>query len=248
MIDARYARVLALLAWAGFFVWLWASEERVRYLGARTYWVVSFGAITLGICALAFAIVVIRSGRTGPRLAGREAAGLGVVILPLLAVLVVPSGTLGAAAAVKKAAQAAAPVSRPEPPQPGRAQAPSAPPRTGVVESFSELAYVSRDRGEASRLGVVPGLRARLVGFVVHLETTPEGHFELTRFAISCCVADAVPQFVPVDHRAVGTHFPDDGWYEVSGTLVAGAGGTLVLRASRVEEVPVPQQAYVAAF
>jgi uncharacterized membrane protein YcgQ (UPF0703/DUF1980 family) len=116
------------------------------------------------------------------------------------------------------------------------------------VESFGELAYLMRDRGAASKLGVLPGLAARTVGFVVHLDTTPEGHFELTRFAINCCVADAVPQFVRVDHRAVGASFPDDAWYEVSGTLVAGAGGTLVLRASRLQEVPVPQRQYVSAF
>ena len=37
----RLARGLVLACWAGFFAWLHLSGEKTRYLGPRTYWVVT---------------------------------------------------------------------------------------------------------------------------------------------------------------------------------------------------------------
>jgi putative membrane protein len=215
----------------------------VRYLGARTYWVVVFGAITLAVCALAYAVSVLVSKRQGPSLAGREAGGLGILLLPVLAVLLVPSGTLGADAAVSKSSQRAPALSRAQKAPEARARLPK-----DAIEAFVELSYYSTQPGAAASSGIKVGQAARTVGFVAHLGETPAGHFELTRFAVSCCVADAVPMFVRVDHRAAGEHYLDDMWVEVTGTLVVGPDDTFLLRASDVHAVPVPQQPYVSAF
>jgi uncharacterized repeat protein (TIGR03943 family) len=242
--DARYLRLLALVVWATFFAWLWATDERVRYLGARTYWVVVFGAVVLAACALAYGVSVIVSRRRGPSVDGREAAGLGLLVLPIVAVLLVPSGTLGASAATSKSSQGAPPLSRAAKSLESRSDRPP----SDAIESFVDLAYAVQQPGTVVKGAIGPGQKARTVGFVAHFDDTPDGHFELTRFAVSCCVADAVPLFVRVDHRTVGEYFADDLWFEVTGKLVRGPRGTLVLRATQLTAVPVPDDPYVSAL
>jgi uncharacterized repeat protein (TIGR03943 family) len=51
----------------------------------------------------------------------------------------------------------------------------------------------------------------RLTGFVVNDDRTPDG-FVLTRFAVACCAADALPVQVAV--RNVGAPLPDDTWID----------------------------------
>ena len=50
----RTVRGLALAAWGGFFVYLWVSGRATTYIGPKTTWVVTLGAITLPIVALAY--------------------------------------------------------------------------------------------------------------------------------------------------------------------------------------------------
>ncbi len=59
----RLVRGLALLAWAGFFDWLWLSGRAGDYVGPRTAWVVPFGGIVLTITALLY----LRGVRAGER-------------------------------------------------------------------------------------------------------------------------------------------------------------------------------------
>ena len=172
MIDRVLAlRAFVLAAWAGFFAWLWFSGERSRYLGPRTYWVVAFGAIALGLAALAH-IGVIRGRDRRPD--GLQLLGASVMVLPMLLVIIIPSPNLGALAASRKiSGGVAAFLPAPEP--------------NGEV-SFRELHYAADSPEYAARAGVVEGMPIELTGFVTH-----DGGMNLTRFYVSCCAADAIP-------------------------------------------------------
>ena len=92
-------RAIGLSAWCAFFVWLWVSGEMVRYLGPRTYWVIPFGAITLGIVAVAHIPLLGRAGASAGR---RELGALAMILAPILLVVAVPSPQLGTLAASRR--------------------------------------------------------------------------------------------------------------------------------------------------
>jgi hypothetical protein len=110
-IDARTARLAAIAGWASLFVVLWATGASSRYLGARTQWLVPFGAITL-VGAL---VLSARAPRRGAGLRAGEGAGLLLLFVPLVAALLVPHAELGAYAASRKST-GFFPAVRPRPP------------------------------------------------------------------------------------------------------------------------------------
>lgn len=61
---------------------------------------------------------------------------------------------------------------------------------------FLSLASVTTDPGYASDIGVKPGTKVRFVGFTVR--SSKPGRFQIARFLISCCAADALPVFIEV--------------------------------------------------
>ena len=70
-------RLSTLLVWSGFLTWLMVSGEVYRYIGARTRWVVVFGALILALAALAqaWAILLTRAGAGDSRVSrGRSSA------------------------------------------------------------------------------------------------------------------------------------------------------------------------------
>ncbi|WP_228395245.1 TIGR03943 family putative permease subunit, partial [Modestobacter roseus] len=80
----------------------------------------------------------------------------------------------------------------------------------------------------------------RLVGFAVPRD---DGGWDLARFSINCCAADATALRVQVAGDRPGP--AADQWVQVVGT--AGrreAGGPPVLRADVVSEVPAPAEPY----
>ena len=54
----RLLRGVALLSWALFFDWLCLSGRSSLYVGPRTTWVVTFGAITLTAAAVLYLLSV----------------------------------------------------------------------------------------------------------------------------------------------------------------------------------------------
>jgi len=229
-VDARrVARALVLAAWMGFFVWLLVTGEVSRYLGPRTLWVVPFGAVTLALAAIA-QLSSVRSPRTPP-LSARELVGLGALLLPLVAVAAVPTPALGSLAASKKASGAIALGSLAAPaPEPGR------------EISFIDIFYASRSQEYANAAGINDITRVDLLGFVTTPPDAPQGTFEITRFYVSCCAADAVPYSATV----VGSHLspPRDTWVEVAGTLSRRDGGYVVV-ADRATKRTEPDDPYL---
>lgn len=126
-----------------------------------------------------------------------------LLVLPALAVIVMPSDPLGAFAADRREFRQPATATKinfealPEPVD-------------GAVElglrEFVDRAYVDKDRS-------LDGTRVRLTGFVAG--SFREDSFVLSRFVILCCAADAYPVEIDVFGEAAP---PVDSWVVVTGT------------------------------
>jgi uncharacterized repeat protein (TIGR03943 family) len=233
-VDARIARGGVLGLWAVFFLVLWTTGTSDRYLGSRTQWVVPFGAVVLTLATLLYVYGYVRSRRHGPALTLREASGLFALLVPLAAVLLVPHAALGSFAASRKGGGAPLlSVRQPAPAKPSDA-------------SFLDIRIAEGDKAFAAQAGIRTGLRVRLLGFVSGSHDVPAGTFELARFYIACCVADAQPVGVPVDAQAVARRrFKRDTWVDVTGTLEQ-RGRRFVVKAQRIVPASEPSQPYLS--
>jgi uncharacterized repeat protein (TIGR03943 family) len=234
MIGARTARVSALAAWSAFFFAIWLGGDAARYLGARTLWVVPFGAFATGVGALA---VLLRPSANAP-LTRSEGYGLVALLTPILAVVAFPHAELGAAAAARRAPDSATVVrmARRHPVQKAKAEDNS----TGMTPiSYTHIMAANIHPKDS---GVNPGMRVRLIGFAMRRPGTPAGLFEVTRFYIACCIADALPLYVTVDPP--GAVPRTDQWVIVDGPL-ARRKGVLIVQADRVTKIPPPARPYL---
>ena len=231
MTDGRILRTVVLLIWAGFFGYLWSTGEMTRYLGPRTYWVVPFGLITL----LGAAAVQLATLRSAPRpiATPRQVGGLVVLLVPVVAVVMIPRAELGALAASRKATG-------------GSAAGYMAPPPvdSGEDPSFIDVHYANESPEYGAKRGVVDGRAMELTGFVARAPGSPGATFELARFYVSCCAADAIPYSLVVDPAAEDVAYPTNTWLKVSGTLRQGAEG-FTLEADEIQEVDEPQDPYL---
>ena len=229
MVDARIARGGALAVWAAFFFALWLTGSTNRFLGTRTEWIVPFGAIVLALAVLAYGYGYLRSRGRGPRLTLREASGLFALLVPLAAVALVPHAALGSYAAARKGSGSFFLSARPPvPPKPADA-------------SFLDIRISEGDRTFAGNAGIRPGLKVRLLGFVTGSKDVPAGSFEIARFYISCCIADAQAVGVPI----VGRQPKRDMWLAVTGSLER-RGKRFVVEPTKIERVVEPVQPYLS--
>jgi putative membrane protein len=230
-LDTRTVRALALAAWALLFLWLWMSGESVRYLGPRTEWVVPVGAIGLGLAAIGY---LRATGRhDGSALSALEWLGIAGLLLPIVAAATLGGAQLGSLAASNKLnARGVDPT--------GLARLAS---RDAREIGFLQLDAAGRDAGLSKELGIHPGTPVHLAGFVSIPPGRPGARFELSRFYITCCVADAVPVGVFVVAR--GKRFTRDEWLDVTGTLIRGKREWIV-RAAWVEHVDAPSDPYLS--
>jgi uncharacterized repeat protein (TIGR03943 family) len=232
-VDARAARGGVLAAWAVFFVVLWLTGASARYLGARTEWVVPFGAIVLALAAIAYAVLAVRTRSAAPPLTLREAVGLVSLLVPLAAVLVAPNAALGSFAAGRKDGGGLFRSARP------------AVPKTPADASFLDIRVAEGDPTFALEAGIEDGLRVRLVGIVTGSKDGPPGTFELARFYVACCIADAQPVGIPVDPSGLSARrYAPDTWLDVTGTLDR-RGRRFVVEADRIEPTSRPDRPYL---
>lgn len=228
----RLIRALGLLAWAGFFDWLWLSGRAGTYVGPRTTWVVTFGAITLTAAALVYLAGVPTRRRTGAP-AAAELGRLGIVVAPIVLAAMAPAVTLGAQAVdQKRSANGAASTER-------------LADYDGAIRLY-ELSAAAFDPEWAQIRGIAPGLKVEFDGFV---SRPPDGGggggLELSRFMATCCAADAVPYSVEVLLPDGGAAFEENTWLRVRGTVAPGPGEpAFVVEAGSVEEIERPLDAY----
>lgn len=185
------------------------------------------------VLVLLGAAVVVQALRGSPAVdgadedRGHEPERVGwLVLLPVLAVLLVAPPALGAFA-VDRTSRIEVTGGALFDPLPVT----DAPRALGVVEFLQRAA----DRDGASMAGAT----VELTGFVAGHE---EQGFELARYTISCCAADAAAAVVSVadTRRAPGR----DVWVRVTGAYRPGTTERPVLVASRVEEIPPPDDPY----
>jgi putative membrane protein len=229
-VSSRLARALALTLWSAFFGYLWASDEMVRYLGPRTYWVVPFGCLTLGAAAVAHFATLLRS-KDSSRPSRSDLIGIAVLMVPIVAVVAVPGAELGALAASRKATGTGATAGLIAPPAFEAGRAPN----------FIDVHFANSSEEYAASLGIGEGTELNLLGFVSE-PSNDAGTFTLTRFYVSCCAADAIPYSVTV--MGDGTEYADDVWLRVRGSLEYDGKGYR-LEAESVEEVEEPDSQYL---
>ena len=222
--SERILRAGVVVGWAVFFGWLLVSGEVDRYIGPRTQWVIVFGTAALTVVGVG---LVLSLKRSKERSVG-SLLGVAAMLLPIVAVLIVPKPSLGSLAASRKLSGGAVVSLRPETLAPGD------------EIGFAEIEYASRSGEYAAASGIVDGLEVELTGFVSRRDASA-ADFNLTRFAIFCCAADVVPHSVPVEADGA---FEEDQWVTVLGHL-EDRDGTFVVVASEIEQVPEPDDPYL---
>lgn len=225
--PVRVATGTVLAAWAALFWFLLATGRSSLYLSSRTAWVVPMGAVVLTIAA-AGRLATARTERTEP-LGRRTAWGLGLIVLPVVLVLALPPAALGSYAAARRSAAGAGVV-------------PAGDLSSGEI-SLVNVAAATWSPDAMRQLVGRAGSRVSFVGFVTRREGMPADEFLLTRFLVSCCVADALS----VQVRVVGAppgRFDEDQWVRVTGNLYP-IGGDILVEASSVEAVPRPEDPYL---
>jgi len=234
MSNTKLARAIVLTLWSAFFAYLWISDEMVRFLGPRTYWVVPFGCLTLGAAALAHVIALRRERMAGDKtedgMSRSDVVGIAALLVPIVAVIAVPQAELGAQAVSRKATGAGATSALIAPPEPDAGRPPN----------FIDVHYANESAEYATALGIGEGTPLNLTGFVS--ATNGPSEFTLTRFYVSCCAADAIPYSVRVVGEGAG--YPDNTWLQVNGVLQS-EGQVLKLVAGAIEEVEPPDNPYL---
>jgi putative membrane protein len=234
-LSVRNIRLVVLTIWAGFLTWLWLSGQVLRYLGPRTSWVVTFGGITLAAVTLAYAHSSASGADARRGASGRETAGLLAMLAPILLAAMLSNVSLGSLAAAKKLTARGVDLT-------SLAESLS----KGATEvDFLQIKAAGDDPQAGETLGLSPGRQVDLTGFVMQAGHSPKAPFQLGRFYITCCVADAIPIGVTVYPTLAEGGFPKDAWLNVTGALDK-KGKAYVVDAERIVKIPQPSNPYLA--
>jgi uncharacterized repeat protein (TIGR03943 family) len=231
--PARVAGAIVLGAWAALFWFLLISGRRGFYLGTRTQWVVPVAAAILSAAALG-RLASARTARPEP-IRRRELAIMVAMVAPVLLVMALPPATLGSFSADKRAGFTGSGVA------------------TSVGDIASgELTLVDVAAGQTSpegerALAGRAGETVHFVGFVTRYADTPADEFLLTRYVVTCCVADATIAQVRVVNVTPGA-FEDNEWVEVTGTIYPlGREVIVVANGGGIASVERPARPYLTA-
>lgn len=234
-LDSHAARTLVLGCWSAFLAWLWVSGETARYLGPRTQWVVPFGALCLGLLAVAYGRSLRGAGDGPLRPRPKELLGLGAMIVPILFGCVLAHASLGSAAASKKLSARGV--------DPSQLAALDSQGSKGV--GYLELKASEHNAAYAAKNGLHPGRSVQLLGFVQGSPKSARAPFQIARFYIGCCVADAVPLAITVLRDEIKpVELRKDQWVQLNGSVTRRGKG-YVLQAETIKKVPQPHHPYL---
>ena len=226
---AGLAGAFVLTAWAGLFWFLWLSGRDAFFLSSRTDWIVPVAAVLL--TAATVGRLVSAHVRSPDPISVRELWIAGLLVLPVVLILASPPATLGTFSAGKRADFA------------GAGFATSANDiGDGALTLVDVAAGQTSPEGERA-LAARAGETVRFVGFVTRYDDTPADEFVLTRYVVSCCVADAMIASVRTVNVTPGV-FADDAWVEVTGTIYP-VGREVIVNAATVREVERPERPYL---
>jgi uncharacterized repeat protein (TIGR03943 family) len=191
-----------------------------------------------GVCLLALGLVaLVRALRSGPADAGEvldvdeaHEHGVGVgwlLLVPVAVLLLVAPPSLGSFGVGRSPAIRVTS---------GRSQLPPLNTSAGNVPmTLTEYTERAFDHDGKS----LAGATVQLTGFVSH---TGSGQFQLARYQIACCAADAAAATVQV--VGVTSVPPRDQWVVVTGSYGAAHGDDPVLTATIVKNIPAPEDPY----
>ena len=217
-----------LAAWAGMFWFLFVTGRVNLYLSTRTSWVVPVGAVLFTAAAIG-TLLGARRGDLSP-LSRREASVMTLMVVPVVIVLALPPATLGSYSAAKRASFS------------------SFSSIYGSISASSEITLLSvaaaqtSDQG-AQALAKRAGSDVDFVGMVTRYADTPADEFLLTRFVITCCVADATVAQVRIVNVTPG-RFRQNQWVEVKGPIYP-LGREIIVSATSIDPVPTPEKPYL---
>jgi putative membrane protein len=234
-LDGRALRLLALAAWAAFLLWLWASDEVLRYLGPRTEWIVPVGGIALSIATVVYAQAT-HSSPNPTRPTATEIVGTVALLAPIIVAAVLSGSSLGSLAASKKLTAR------------GVDLAALARLESGSTRelTFIDLQAGVRDPDIADAKDIHPGRAVTLTGFVSGTPSAADRTFTLMRFYITCCVADSIPIGITIQTPTNSTPpVKRDDWVTVTGA-VYNTGKAYGIRALRIKHIPQPKHPYLA--
>jgi len=172
---------------------------------------------------------------------GSKAAPLwGVLFLavPLVLGLLVPARPLGSAAIANKGINTTAPLTAGS----------SAPVQLDLASTDRNVLDWVRAFNYASDPATYTGQPADVIGFVYHADGLPEGQFLVSRFAVTCCAADAMAVGLLV-HWPQAAGLENNSWVRVRGAMTVGTFGgraTPLIEADALEGVAAPDQPYLA--
>jgi len=220
---------LVLAAWAGLFWFLLLTGRDDLYLSTRTSWVVPVGAALL--TAAAAGLIVSARVRTPRPLSSREAWVMGLMVVPVVVILALPPATLGSFSASKRPGFSSAGFGG------SLADAGSGP------LTLVDVAAAQYSKAGEQALARRAGEQVDFIGIVTRFADTPAGEFVLTRYIITCCVADATTAQVRVVNVPPGKFEAND-WVEVKGPIYP-LGKQVIVNATSVEEVARPAGPYL---
>ena len=226
--PVRVTTAAALAAWAGLFWFLLLTGRTSLYLSSRTAWVVPVGAVVLTLAALGRLL----TARTRPpeRLSRRATLGIAFILVPVAAILALPPTALGSYAASRRSLASG-----------GISGAPDL--STGDAVTLASVAAAGWSDEARRSLVRRAGSRVSFEGFVARRDGQPADEFLLTRFIVSCCVADALS----VQVRVVGVppgRFAEDQWVRVEGVFYP-VGREVIVDASRIAPIGQPDDPYL---
>jgi uncharacterized repeat protein (TIGR03943 family) len=221
---------ISLAAWAGLFWFLMATDRTSLYLSSRTDWVVPMGAIVLTVAAVG-RLASARQTEPEP-ISRRNAWGIGLIILPVVTVLALPPASLGGYAASRRSSLTS-----------GSFVSSAEDIRSGDL-SLVDVSGALRSPEAMRALVDRAGEKVDFTGFVTKESGMPANEFILTRFLISCCVADALSAQVRVAGAPPGG-FKADEWVRVEGPFYP-LGKEVIVVASEVVRVERPKHPYLS--
>lgn len=223
------ATAAVLGAWAALFWFLLVTGRTSLYLSSRTNWVVPVGAILLTAATIG-KVITLRSAEPEPLTRG-ETWRLALIALPVLTVLALPPAALGSFAASQRSLTGA-----------------------GFVSSAGDLSSGTITLADVARANWAPdgmkelakraGSEVTFVGIVARRDGMPADEFLLTRFIISCCVADALSVQVRIVGAPPGA-FEEDDWVQVTGSIFP-VPHEVIVDARSVRAVPRPENPYLS--
>ena len=221
---------LLLGGWAGLFWFLLASGRWSLYLSARTSWLVPVGAVLLSFAALG-RLASARVRHTPEPLGARRTWTVGLVGLPVVVVLALPPAALTSYAVGRRSDFVGAGVS-----------SSTENIATGSL-TLMDVAAAQTSAAGLDALEARAGEQVSFDGFVTRFADTPADEILLTRFIVTCCVADATIAQVRVVGVPAG-RFGEDQWVRVSGTIFP-LGREVLVDAGEVVGIPRPASPYL---